>query len=528
MGECAVSVIVPVYNVENYIDACMKSIVNQTFSDIEILLIVGRSSDSSTLKCQEWCFKDKRIRMIDEKQCGLGPARNQGIQEAKGDYIVFIDSDDVIKPTYVEKMYNKIVTSNADMVECDYSKIRMLGNSKEYIPCTEILKKEFDISQKLLLGSVTMWKIMTKKELWQKNTISQPFAAAEDFSTYPILLFASKKTVNVSEDLYVYQKYSTTNRDYSYATAITSSEIAKAMIYLLEECIKRCYFDIHKTCLDKYILRWISRYCSPCISVLNYKEYMEMKQIYLDIYSSYFDSSNVCNEIIMGGFNLCRIVNKLPILEDPYCRINFTSIISIISRKAKKYKIHHKNRYREFMLKREYQGDFFELIEKQKSKYFFFDLIEERHDILELGGMFFTKSDAFEEAEADFSKCARVIKRDSLECQKLWEDSCDLFIKKLLTYMEPQNIIMIKNFLMEQYGDGEKKYYFNNLIKIKKINRVLKKYYRFIEDKFPNIQIIEVCSDDKYYYTDSNYEFGCFPWHLNEWENIEIAKKIKL
>ncbi len=528
MENCAVSIIIPVYNVENYIDACMESIVNQTFSDIEILLIVGQSSDHSTARCNEWCLKDKRIRMIKEKQRGLGPARNQGIEEAKGDYIVFVDSDDVVRSTFIEKLYSKIVSSNADMAECDYTKIRILGKSEEYVPCTEILKKELDISQKLLLGSITMWKIMTKKELWLDNNIIQPFVVAEDFSIYPILLFASKKIVNVPEDLYVYQKYSTRNRDYSYATAMTSSEIVKTMVYVLEECIQRRYFDTYKVDLDKYILRWISRYCSPCIGVLDYKEYMEMKKMYLDVYSSYFDSSKIFNEIILGGFNLSRIVNKLPIIEDPYCRFNFTSLVSIMSKKKRKYEVAHKNKYREFMLKREYQEDFFELVEKQKPKYFFFDLLEERHDILEVNGMFFTKSDAFEEAETDIDMIARVIERESLECQKLWEDSSVLFFEKLLTYVESKNIIMVKNFLMEQYGDGENKYYFEDLNRIKKINNILKGYYQFIESRFPDIQVIEVSKDDEYYYTDINYEFGCHPSHLNEWENIQIADTISL
>lgn len=523
-----VSIIVPVYNVEDYIDNCIESIISQTFSDIEILLIVGQSSDQSTYKCREWCLKDKRIRIIDEKQRGLGPARNQGILEAKGEYIAFVDSDDVIRPTYVEKMYNKIVSNNADLVECDYCKIRIYGEKKEYVPCTEILKKEMDISQKLLLGSVMMWKLMTKKELWLDNNIIQPFAAVEDFSTYPILLFAAKKIVNVPEDLYVYQKYSTRIRDYSYATAKMTSQIANAMMFILQECIKRHYFETYKDILEKYILRWISRYCSPCINTLNDEEYFEMKQTFVDVYGRYFDSSKLFNEIILGGFNTSRIINKLPVIEDPYCRFNFVSIISIMSGRTKRYEITHENKYREFMLKREINNTFFDLIKKQKPEYFFFDLLEERHDILEVDGMFFTKSDAFDKAKLNLGKNVRVIKRESNECQKIWKKSCILFFEKLFAYIDPQNIIMIKIYLTEQYGDGENKYYFDNLNEIRKFNDILKEYYQFIEESFQGIQIVKVNQNDKYYYTDINYEFGCYPWNLNEWENIEIAQKISL
>lgn len=526
MGKCKVSVIVPVYNVEDYIDECIESISNQTFSSIEILLIIGQSTDNSTLKCKEWRQKDNRIRLIDEEEPGLGAARNQGIREAVGEYIVFVDSDDTIKSTYVEKMYHKIVDDSADLVECDFSKIKSYSEEREYNSCTKILQKELDIFEKLLLGNVTMWKIMSKKELWLNSNIAQPFGVAEDMATYPILLFSAKKVVNVSEDLYLYRKDRPGNLCID--TARRSVQIANSMDRFLKECIRRNYFDKYEKQLSIYIRRWISRYSSQCLGRIDEEKYIKIKYEYIEMYNRFFLDKSFVGEMIFGGFNLNRIVNKLQIFEDPYCRVNFTSLISIVSKKKKKYKVKHKNKYREFMLQREYQEDFFELICRMKPKYFFFDLLEERHDILDVNDMFFTKSDAFEEAEIDLGDEIRMIERESSECQKLWEDSCILFFQKLQTYVASQNIIMIKNYLMEQYGDGEKIFYFDNLNKIKKINSLLKRYYQFIENRFPDIQVVELNPDEQYYYTDANYEFGCYPWHLNEWKNIEIAKKIRL
>ena len=119
-----VSIIVPVYNVEKYVDECLKSISKQTYTNIEVILVMGDSKDNSDEICQNWVNVDKRFRMIKEKEPGLGPARNQGVKEAKGKYVAFVDSDDYVSISFVEKLYNKIEEENADIVECDFYRIK--------------------------------------------------------------------------------------------------------------------------------------------------------------------------------------------------------------------------------------------------------------------------------------------------------------------------------------------------------------------------------------------------------------------
>lgn len=524
MKNCEVSVIVPVYNVEDYIDDCIESIVRQTFSDIEILMILGHSTDGTSIHCEKWIQKDDRIRGIQEEERGLGPARNQGIREARGKYIVFVDSDDVIRPDYIEKMYNVMLKESADLVECDFCKIRLYSEKDEYISCTSMLNKEFDIYHRLLLGNVAMWKIMTSRRLWLDHNIVQPHGAAEDFFTYPILLFSANKISCISEDLYLYRK----DRLGNMCSSIDRRyfEIAKTLKMFLEMCIDRGYIFKYKYEINMYILRWISRYLSPCLGKVNYTEYIKIKHEYTSAYISYFSDRSIVNEVIWGGFNLNRIINKLDMLEDPYCRFNFISIISVMSNKVRKFEVKNKNPYREFMLKREYQDNFFDFVKKNDTKFFFFDLLEERHDIIEVEqGTYITKSDAFEEADINL-KSIKVIRRDTEECRKIWEESCIRFIGILLTLVKPQNIFMVKNFLMEQYGDGTKKSYFKNINEIKKTNDILDKYYHFIESEFPDIRVVDVNRENMYYYTDVKYEFGCFPWHMNEWANIQIAECI--
>lgn len=114
--KCLVSVIVPVYNVEKYLNRCIESIVNQTYKNLEILLIDDGSPDNCPLICDEWAKKDKRIRVIHKANAGLGMARNTGIENANGKYICFFDSDDYFELTTIEKCVFSARQNNSDVV----------------------------------------------------------------------------------------------------------------------------------------------------------------------------------------------------------------------------------------------------------------------------------------------------------------------------------------------------------------------------------------------------------------------------
>lgn len=116
-----ISVIVPVYNVEKYLDRCMNSIINQTYSNLEIIMVDDGSTDLSGTMCDEWQKRDARIRVIHKKNQGLGLARNSGLQECKGDYIAFIDSDDFVDVNMFEVMLQTMHKQNADTCYCSYN-----------------------------------------------------------------------------------------------------------------------------------------------------------------------------------------------------------------------------------------------------------------------------------------------------------------------------------------------------------------------------------------------------------------------
>lgn len=115
-----VSLIVPIYNTSKYLDKCINSLINQTLKDIEIILINDGSLDNSEEIIKK--YKDKRIKYIKKENEGIGKTRNLGINTAKGKYIAFVDSDDYLELDFCEKMYEKAINDNCDLVICDYYK----------------------------------------------------------------------------------------------------------------------------------------------------------------------------------------------------------------------------------------------------------------------------------------------------------------------------------------------------------------------------------------------------------------------
>lgn len=118
-----ISVIVPVYKVEKYLDKCISSIVNQTYKNLEIILVDDGSQDRSGEICDTWAAKDSRIIVIHQSNAGGGPARNAALDVAKGEFIGMIDSDDYIEPHMYEHLYG-LMTSEIDIAECCIKKVR--------------------------------------------------------------------------------------------------------------------------------------------------------------------------------------------------------------------------------------------------------------------------------------------------------------------------------------------------------------------------------------------------------------------
>ena len=127
-----VSIIVPVYNVEKYLDRCLTSIVNQTYNNLEIIIIDDGSTDSSSTKCDEWANKDSRVKVIHQENQGIACTRNTGIKNISGKYFIAIDSDDHIYLNAIENHANKY---HRLFLEIDIKYIE--NNEKNNIHCSD-------------------------------------------------------------------------------------------------------------------------------------------------------------------------------------------------------------------------------------------------------------------------------------------------------------------------------------------------------------------------------------------------------
>lgn len=163
-----VSLIIPVYNVENYIEKCLNSVISQTLKDMEVIIVNDGSKDSSKMKIEKYLKQYPWIKYLEKENGGLSDARNYGISHATGQYIAFLDSDDYIESTMYEEMYNKAIEENSDMVECDF--IWEYANKKKK-DIGKICNSKKEMIEK---GRVVAWNKLIKRELIKKTDIKFP------------------------------------------------------------------------------------------------------------------------------------------------------------------------------------------------------------------------------------------------------------------------------------------------------------------------------------------------------------------
>ncbi|MDR0312085.1 MAG: glycosyltransferase [Treponema sp.] len=203
-----ISVIVNVYNVEKYLNTCIDSILNQTFKDFECILIDNCSLDNCPQICDEYERKDKRIKVIHKKQNdGLPQARNTGVEASKGIYILFVDSDDWLEHDMLEKMYNKAIKENCDLVECN------LFNNIDNFQIIDITPELYDkmlIFKHIIMYwrySPSVWDKLIKREIYNKvNFPIQNYI--EDRVITIQTIYYSEKIGYVPDCLYHYRKHS--------------------------------------------------------------------------------------------------------------------------------------------------------------------------------------------------------------------------------------------------------------------------------------------------------------------------------
>lgn len=213
-----ISVIVPVYNCEKYIRKCIESILDQTFKDLELLLIDDGSVDESGKICDEFKLKDKRVKVIHEKNSGVSIARNVGINIAKGKYIGFVDGDDYLAPDMYESLYKNLQENNADIAICGIMNCFLKELPKGKIKEERALQS--NIREKGILSGRQALSEALKSRIFSVNPVNKLFAAkflkeerfpanktSEDAFLIPKILAKAERVVYDMEPKYYYVRH---------------------------------------------------------------------------------------------------------------------------------------------------------------------------------------------------------------------------------------------------------------------------------------------------------------------------------
>ncbi len=202
-----ISVIVPVYKVEKTLHACVNSILAQTYTDIEVILVNDGSPDSCPAMCEELAGTDSRIKVVHRENGGLSAARNTGIEYATGEYITFVDSDDMIDPSMISVLLDTIVKSEADMSvcmfkifenDCDIGEAELLDGVKT------VSARELLISERAY-DRTEAWGKLYKKEIFSSLRFKEGIYY-EDTHIFPYILESIEKVAFNGSKLYYYRK----------------------------------------------------------------------------------------------------------------------------------------------------------------------------------------------------------------------------------------------------------------------------------------------------------------------------------
>lgn len=211
-----ISIVVPVYNVANFLDECIKTILDQSYDDFELILVDDGSTDESGSICDYYSKLDERVKVIHQKNGGLSDARNTGINISNGQFITFIDSDDYVAKDYIEKLYFSIIENNADICMCDFkkvsenSKLNDIKNSNSGILKPLLFDKNRTIEEVYYDRyhgiDFVSWAKIYKIELFKSNNISFPKGKLHEdaFTTYK-LIYLSKRICYIDAPLYFYR-----------------------------------------------------------------------------------------------------------------------------------------------------------------------------------------------------------------------------------------------------------------------------------------------------------------------------------
>lgn len=248
-----ISVIIPVYKVEDYLDECLRSVVGQTYRNLEIFLVDDGSPDRCPALCDAWAERDDRIRVIHKKNGGLSDARNAGLDVATGDFIAFVDSDDWVEPNFLEVLLTALKKEDADLGACAIQSV--FPDRKEAWGCPRYAVTDSEATLAMLYRDtaypVAAWNKLYRRELWEELRFPVGKICEDAFTTYQIV-HRARKIVQIPEALYCYRIRPDSIMTTRFSPKRMDEEEAWRCNYLF---MKEQYPSVAKAALDFYLQR---------------------------------------------------------------------------------------------------------------------------------------------------------------------------------------------------------------------------------------------------------------------------------
>lgn len=206
MKEKKVSIIIPVYKVEAYLAECLESLIHQTYSNMEIILIDDESPDRCPEICDAYAGRDHRIQVIHKKNGGAGSARNAGLARSSGAYVCFVDSDDYVYPYYVEELVKALEEQEADIAAADYQCLYKDGVIPGNPPVSPLVCSQTDYLRQFLTNwnCSLIWNKIFRKDVLKDLKFVEGRRVDDEFFTYQAVMQA-RKIVQIDKCVYVYR-----------------------------------------------------------------------------------------------------------------------------------------------------------------------------------------------------------------------------------------------------------------------------------------------------------------------------------
>lgn len=564
-----ISIIIPAFNAENYIDRCIRSVVRQTYKDIEIIVIDDGSTDKTLEKCKEWMEYDKRIRVLSQKNQGQGIARNYGIDVSRGEYLAFVDADDWLDEKALEKAYCVMAGSDADVVLFDFYCVQRTSDNKfekieSYNPCTYnkpfTMTDDYSLFYKL---TGVLWDALWKKSCFTGIRMSPH--AYEDEKIVMSILASGVKIVQLKEQLYYYvlREDSTTHNPKSIEGLETT------FLWLRDSFKDRedygiIYDMLRIRVLFCYRLLLIRIYSVDKESV---KEYEQRAIAYLNREFPLRELKIESKCLLLGSYNLRLIAKRaFSIVNEQIEDFALSSMISAMDSTKITWDMPEVSPYTKHMYQKDWNGNlksYLKELDEKEYQYVIIDFLEEIRNVFCFQNHYVTE---FQEMKQLGIETEGTVAFGTEEFMTLWKTAIDELILNLKKKFKANQVILVCNYCnCEKLKMGDLQYakhtsdeqykilmqpdfelfvmrkrisemlysskesmvdgYFDRQPQWLRYNNQLKDMYQYFIEQYQGINV--VCVQEEYAGTDIYFPLGAEPYYANEAYYLQAADLVK-